>query len=56
MPHRRSALPAALLAALDVLIVNAIEAAALADALDLPRAPEAFAAAVHRRYGCVGRS
>jgi ribokinase len=44
-------LPAALLAALDVLIVNAIEAATLADALALPREPEEFAAAVHRRYG-----
>ena len=45
------ALPLALLAALDVLVVNAIEAASLADALDLPRAPEAFAAGAHRRFG-----
>ena len=47
------ALPPALLAALDVLIVNAIEAAALAAALDLPRTPDAFAAAMHRRHGCA---
>ena len=47
------ALPPALLAALDALIVNAIEAAAIATALDLPRTPEAFAAAMHRRQGCA---
>ena len=46
-----SALPAALLATLDVLIVNALEAAALAAALALPGAPEAFAAAAQRRFG-----
>jgi ribokinase len=43
------ALPAALLAVVDVLIVNEIEALAVARALDLPGAPEAFAAAAHRR-------
>jgi ribokinase len=47
------ALPPALLAAVDVLIVNAIEAAAIAAALDLPRTPEGFAAAMHRRHGCA---
>ncbi len=36
-----------------MLIVNAIEAAAIAAALDLPRTPEAFAAAMHRRHGCA---
>ena len=44
-------LPAGLLAAVDVLIVNAIEAAALAAALGMPSAPEAFAAAMHERHG-----
>lgn len=48
-----SALPPALLASLDVLIVNAIEAAMLADTLALPRAPEAFAVAAHRRLGAA---
>ena len=47
------ALPAALLASLDVLIVNAIEAATLAAALGFPGTPEAFAAAMHRGYGCA---
>jgi ribokinase len=47
------ALPPALLAAVDVLIVNAIEAATIATALDLPHAPEAFAAAMHRGHGCA---
>ena len=46
-------LPAALLADLDVLLVNAIEAATLATALDLPGAPEDFATAMHRRHGCA---
>ncbi len=44
-------LPAELLASVDVLIVNAVEAAALAAALRIPGAPEAFVAAVHRRHG-----
>ena len=47
------ALPASLLAAVDVLIVNAIEAATLAAALGLPDAPEGFASALHRRHGCA---
>jgi len=47
------ALSAALLSDLDVLIVNALEAGAIADALDMPGAPENFAAALHRRYGCA---
>jgi ribokinase len=47
------ALPPALLAAVDVLIVNAVEAAAIAADLDLPRMPEPFAAAMHRRHGCA---
>ena len=46
------ALPAALLAAVDVLIVNAIEATAVAAALGMPETPEAFAAAMHRRHAC----
>jgi len=45
-------LPATLLALLDVLVVNAIEAATLAAAAGLPGAPEAFATAMHRRHGC----
>jgi len=44
-------LPAGLLAALDVLIVNAIEASALAVALGMPSTPEEFAAALHGRHG-----
>ena len=44
-------LPAGLLAAVDVLIVNAIEAATLAAALGMPSAPEDFAAAMHERHG-----
>jgi len=47
------ALPAALLAGLDVLIVNATEAATLAAALDIPGTPEAFAAAMYRRHACA---
>jgi ribokinase len=46
-------LPPELLAAVDVLIVNAIEAAGIATALDLPRTPEAFAPAMLRRHGCA---
>jgi ribokinase len=46
-------LPPALLACVDVLIVNAIEAAAVAATLGLPDAPGAFAAALHRAHGCV---
>jgi len=44
-------LPATLLAVVDVLIVNAIEAATLAAALGLPDTPEGFASALHRRHG-----
>jgi ribokinase len=44
-------LPAGLLAAVDVLIVNAIEAATLAAALGMPSTPEEFAAAMHERHG-----
>jgi ribokinase len=40
-------LPAGLIAAVDVLIVNAIEAATLAAELGMPSAPEAFVAAMH---------
>ncbi len=47
------ALPEALLAAVDVLIVNAIEAATLADAVALSSTPEAFATAFHRRHACA---
>ena len=47
------ALPASLLASVDVLVVNAIEAATLAAALGLPDAPEGFASALHRRHGCA---
>ncbi len=47
------ALPPALLAAVDVLIVNAIEATAIATALGLPRTARAFAAAMHRHHGCA---
>lgn len=47
------ALPATLLANLDVLIVNAIEALAVGEALGVPSSPEDFAAALHRRYGCA---
>jgi ribokinase len=44
-------LPANLLAAVDVLIVNSIEAAALAAALGMPSAPEEFVTALHERRG-----
>jgi ribokinase len=44
-------LASTLLAAIDVLIVNAIEAASLARALVLPGTPEAFAVAAQRRLG-----
>lgn len=46
-------LPAALLDALDVLIVNAVEAAAIGRTLGLATAPEAFATALARRHRCV---
>jgi ribokinase len=46
------ALPESLMSALDVLIVNEHEAAELARCFELPHAPEAFAAHVHRRHGC----
>ena len=42
-------LPDGLIASLDVLIVNTLEAAALAAALGLSSAPEAFVAAMHAR-------
>ena len=47
------ALPPTLLAGIDVLIVNEIEAAAIATAVDAPSAPDAFSQAVHRRFGCA---
>jgi ribokinase len=47
------ALPEALLATLDVLVVNEHEAAALAVALALPATPDEFAAAFHQRSGCA---
>jgi ribokinase len=45
------ALPVALLELVDVLVVNEIEAEAIAATLAMPALPEAFAAAVHRRFG-----
>jgi ribokinase len=42
-----------LIAALDVLIVNEHEAAAIAASQAMPDAPEDFAAAFHRRYKCA---
>jgi ribokinase len=42
-----------LLAALDVLIVNELEAAAIAAMHAMPPKPEDFAAAFHRRYSCA---
>ncbi len=36
-----------------MLIVNEIEAAAIAAALRAPALPEAFAGAIHRRFGCA---
>jgi ribokinase len=47
------ALPTVLLQALDALIVNEIEATAIATALRAPALPEAFAGAIHRRFGCA---
>jgi len=47
------ALPGALLAAIDVLIVNEIEATEIAAGLGVPSAPDAFSQAVHRRFGCA---
>lgn len=47
------ALPMQLLSALDVLVVNEIEAATLAGALNLHAMPEAFAPTVLRRFGCA---
>lgn len=47
------ALPDALLATLDVLVVNEHEAAALAATLGMPAAPGDFADAFHRRSGCA---
>jgi len=45
------ALPVALLGLLDVLVVNEIEADAIAAALEMPSLPEAFAATMYRRFG-----
>jgi ribokinase len=47
------ALPASLLASIDVLVVNEIEAAMLAGPLGLHAMPEAFAPAMLRRFGCA---
>jgi ribokinase len=46
-------LPANLLATLDVLIVNELEAEAIAAMHAMPAEPEDFAAAFHRRYSCA---
>ncbi|HET7032110.1 MAG TPA: ribokinase [Casimicrobiaceae bacterium] len=46
-------LPATLLSAIDVLIVNEHEAEALAAACSAPSAPESFAAEMHRRFRCA---
>jgi len=46
-------LPATLLSAVNVLIVNEHEADALATACAVPSAPESFAAAMRRRFGCA---
>jgi len=46
-------LPLTLLSALDVLIVNESEAAAIAASSGLPIPPEAFAGAAFRRFGCA---
>ena len=46
-------LPPALMSSLDVLIVNEIEAAAIAITVDVRAMPEAFAAGVYRRFGCA---
>ena len=46
-------LSAELLAAIDVLIVNEREAAAIAASQAMPTAPEDFAAAFHRRNHCI---
>ncbi len=47
------ALPPQLLSALDVLIVNEIEAASLAAGFGMHAMPEAFAPATMRRFGCA---
>ena len=47
------ALPPELLSALDVLIVNEVEAAAIAAALAVPPRPKTFAGAMHRNFGCA---
>jgi ribokinase len=46
-------LPATLLASVDVLVVNETEAVAVAVTADVPAMPEAFAAAIFRRFGCA---
>ena len=50
---RARACPKSLLAAIDVLVVNEIEAATIAVDLGLATAAESFAADVHRRFGCA---
>jgi ribokinase len=47
------ALPAALLSAVDVLIVNEHEAEALAAVSGVPSAPDAFAATMWKRFACA---
>ncbi len=46
-------LPVALLGLLDVLVVNEIEADAIATALGMPSLPEAFAATAYHRFGAA---
>jgi ribokinase len=46
-------LSADLLATLDVLVVNELEAASIASMHSMPDEPEDFAAAFHRRYACA---
>jgi len=46
-------LSAELLATLDVLVVNELEATAIASMHAMPTEPEDFAAAFHRRYACA---
>ncbi len=46
-------LPKEVLGALDVLVVNEVEAAAVAAGTDVDTMAESFASAIHRRYGCA---
>lgn len=48
-----TALPPALLSTIDVLIVNEHEAEMVATGCGMPSSPEAFAVAMHRRFGCA---